>query len=115
MADKKNNVVRIRGIDKVIKKDLEKHKQILVRTQDELQVFKESVAYLIKRKKHFSSLIGGDTYNDNSLRESVRLINVDIRQMSDKVKLTEDALDHHRLIIDTLTGQLEDYYESLGG
>ncbi len=113
MADKKDLTVRIKGIDKVIKKDLERHKQILVRTQDELQAFRQSVSYLIQRKKHFSALIGGDRYDDDALREAVKGINIDIRAMSDKVKLTLDALDHHGLIVDTLTAQLEEYYESL--
>ena len=42
------------------------------------------------------------------------MINVDIRAMSDKAKLADEEISHHTLIVDTLTVQLQEYYENNG-
>ena len=107
-------VIRIKGIDKVIKLDLEKHKDLLERSKLELDSYRESVSHLIKRKKHYKSLLNGSKYSDEALRESMGMIAVDIRAMSDKVKLSQDAIDHHTLIVDTLSRQLDDYNKTGG-
>lgn len=101
--------IYIQGIDVVIKKDLKHHKTLLDRSQLELQTYHQALSHEIKKKKHYLSLIGGGKYNDDSLRKSVDGINVNIKHMSDKVKLTQDAIAHHTLIVDTLAKQLEDY------
>lgn len=112
--DRKEPVVRIKGMDKVIKLDLEKHKDLVKRSKLELDSYRESVSHLVKRKKHYKSLINGGKYNDESLRESMKMIAIDIQAMSNKVKLSQDAIDHHTLIVDTLTTQLDDYYKTGG-
>ena len=40
-------------------------------------------------------------------------IAVNIRHMSDKVKLTEDAIAHHSLIVDKLTEQLDNHNDDM--
>lgn len=99
----------IRGMDNVIKKDLEKYKVLLDRSKIELVTYKESVSHLIKRKKYFHTLLGKGKYNDDSLQRSMDMIVIDLRAMSDKVKLSNDAIEHHTLIVDTLSQQLIDY------
>lgn len=106
--------ILIKGIDKVIKRDLAKHKDMLLRAGSSLRSFKQAVSHLIKRKKHYSSLIGEGKFNNNSLKGSISMINIDIRAMSDKVKLAEEEIEHHTLIVDTLTEQLNSYYENDG-
>lgn len=106
--------VVIRGIDKVIKRDLGKHKDLLQRAKLSLRSFRQATSHQVKKKKHYLSLIGEGKFNDDSLRESVNMINVDIRAMADKVKLAEEEISHHTLIVDTLTGQLKEYYENNG-
>jgi len=47
------------------------------------------------------------------MKEAISMIGIDIRAMSDKVKLANDEIEHHTLIVDTLTQQLEDYNNAL--
>ena len=106
--------ILIKGIDKVIKRDLGKHKERLQQAKLSLLSFRESVSHQVKKKKHYLKLVGGGKYNDDSLRDSVEMINVDIRAMSDKAKLADEEISHHTLIVDTLTVQLQEYYENNG-
>ena len=99
----------IEGMDVIIRRDLDKHKNLLEIANNNLLSYREAVSHQVKKKKHYSKLIGGGEFNDNSLRESIQMINVDIRHLSDKVKLTNDEINHHKEIVDTLTQQLEDY------
>lgn len=101
--------VFIEGIDVVIKLDLGKHKELLDRTQDELVSFNEAVTHESARKRHYYRLIGGEKYDDDALRASVDDIRINIRHLSDKAKLARDKIEHHTLIVDTLTEQLQDY------
>ena len=101
--------VFIEGIDVVIKLDLGKHKELLARTNAELLSFREARDHESARKRYYYRLIGGGEFNDEALRNSVKDIRVNIRHLSDKVKVAEEKVEHHTMIVDTLTGQLEDY------
>lgn len=114
MEARKAPKIVIRGIDKVIKRDLGKHRELLQQSKLSLLSFREAVSHQIKKKKHYLSLIGEGKFNDDSLRESVDTINVDIRAMSDKAKLADEEISHHTLIVDTLANQLKEYYENNG-
>jgi hypothetical protein len=109
----RNPDIVIVGLEEIIKRDLEKHKTLLARSKIEMDSYKTAVSHEIKKKKHYKSLIGGEKYNDDSLRESMDMIAINIRHLSDKVKLSQEAIDHHTLIVDTLSKQLEDQYEGL--
>ena len=106
--------VLIKGIDKVIKRDLGKHKALLEQSKLSLLSFRQSVSHQIKKKKHYLGLVGSGKYNDESLKSSITMINVDIKAMSDKAKLADEEIKHHALIVDTLTDQLQDYYKNNG-
>lgn len=114
MAVRKEPKIVIKGIDKVIKRDLGKHKELLQQSKLSLLSFREAVSHQIKKKKHYLSLVGGGKFNDDSLKESINMINIDIRAMSDKTKLADEEISHHTLIVDTLTKQLQEYYENNG-
>lgn len=101
--------VFIEGIDVVIKLDLGKHKELLVQTQAELVSFNEARDHESARKRHYYRLIGGERYDDNALMRSVKDIRINIQHLSDKAKLAQDKIEHHTLIIDTLTAQLKKY------
>jgi len=103
--------VFIKGIDEVIKKDLGKHKELLVQTRAELESFQQAVSHESEKKRYYYRQIGQGKYNDDSLRASVKDIRINIRHLSDKVKLSLEKIEHHRLIIDTLTAQLAEYNE----
>lgn len=99
----------IEGIDKVIEMDLGKHKELLSQTKGERDSFRQAVAHEIEKKRHYYRQIGKGKYNDDALLSSVDDIRINIRHLSDKVHLAEKKIEHHKLIVDTLTAQLEDY------
>ena len=105
--------VVIEGIDEIIKRDLEKHKALLDRSKIELQSFRHARSHEIKKKKHYRKQVGNGKYNDKALKISMDDIAVNIRHMSDKVKLTEDAIAHHSLIVDKLTEQLDNHNDDM--
>ena len=108
MPAERREPVRIvtEGIEVVIERDLLMHKGLLAQTKLEIDSFRNSRAHEVKRKKHYRSLIGGGKYNDDSLRSSMGSIAVNIRHFDDKVKLFEEKMAHHTVIVDTLSEQL---------
>lgn len=101
--------VFIEGIDVVIKLDLGKHKELLAQTRAELMSFREARDHESARKRHYYRLIGGGKYSDTALMRSVKDIRINVRHLADKAKLAEDKIEHHTLIVDTLTAQLKEY------
>ncbi len=99
----------IEGIDVVIRLDLGKHKELLAQAQADVVSFRESVGHESAKKRHYYRLIGGGKYNDDALRSSVKDIRVNIRHLTDKAGKAEEKVEHHKLIVDTLTAQLQDY------
>jgi hypothetical protein len=108
---RKDPEIFIEGIDVVIKLDLGKHKEILARTQTEKVSFQEARDHESARKRHYYRQIGQGKYDDDALLRSVKDIRINIRHLSDKVKLSDDKIEHETLIVDTLTAQLKDYDE----
>ena len=106
---RKEPEVFIEGIDVVIKLDLGKHKELLAQTQVELMTFREARDHESARKRHYYRLVGSGEYDDEALLRSVKDIRINVRHLSDKAKLAEDKIEHHKLIVDTLTEQLKDY------
>jgi hypothetical protein len=111
--DRNEPQIVVEGIEDVIKRDLQKHKGILERTKIELIAYRSARSHEVQKKKHYKSLIGGGKFNDTALKKSMGDISINIRHFSDKIKLTEDAITHHSLIVDTLTKQLEDQNKGL--
>ena len=99
----------VEGMDVIIKLDLGKHKELLAQTLVEQVAFQEAVDHESARKRHYYRLVGGGKFNDASLIRSVEDIRINIRHLSDKVKLSQDKIEHHTLIVDTLTAQLDKY------
>jgi len=106
-------IVVVKGIKEKIEKDLEKHKSLLEQTGQDLIKFRSARSHEIKRKKHYNSLIGGDRYNDDALRESIQQSVINIKHMSDKCNLAEEKIKHHQQIISVLSQQLtnQEYLE----
>jgi hypothetical protein len=113
VANREEPQIFVEGIEEVIKRDLEKHKGLLEQTQRELDAYKQSRSHEIRRKKYYKSLIGGGKFDDDALRASMDDIASNIRHLSDKVDLSREKLEHHTLIVDTLTQQLEDQNKAL--
>lgn len=109
----RNIKIYVEGIDKIMIRDLKKHKTLLERSKVELDTYRKAKTHEIKKKKYYEGLIGKGKFNDKSLKKSIQDININIRHMADKVKLSNDAIEHHTLIVNTLTQQLEEYNESM--
>jgi len=103
----------IKGIDVVIKRDLSRHKGMLERSKLDLQSFRQSRSHEIKKKKHYRKLIEEGKYNKKAMERSIVEISINIRHMSDKCKLSQDAIEHHTMIVDNLATQLEQYNKDI--
>ena len=108
---RKDPEVFIEGIDVVIRLDLGKHKEMLAQAKTEKVSFQEARDHESARKRHDYRLIGKGKYDDDALLRSVKDIRINIRHLSDKVKLSDDKIEHETLIVDTLTAQLKEYDE----
>lgn len=96
----------VEGLEDVIKLDLDRHKEILSQAKNSLVSFRHGLSHELKKKKHYKSLIGGGKYNDDALKQSIQQININIRHMSDKVKITQEKIAFEDNIVQTLTKQL---------
>ena len=103
-------LIFIKGIDKILKTDLNKHQTLLTRCKLELGAYRKAVSHEVKKKRYYKSLLGGGKFDDNALQKSMDIIVINIRHMSDKVKIAQDCVNHHSLIVNTLTLQLDNYY-----
>lgn len=110
-ASRPDPVIVIEGLDVVIELDLGKHQRLLDQAKLSLISFREGRAHAIKKKKHYAKQVGGGKYRDSSLRASMGMIATDIRHLSDKAGLAQQSIEHHTLIVDTLTEQLVQYRE----
>jgi hypothetical protein len=106
-------VVVIEGMEDIIERDLEKHKEILARTRLEKQAWAEGRSHEVKRKKYYNSLIGGGKFNDDALRESMHQIAVNITHLSNKVKAADEKIAFETNIVDTLAEQLKKQQDAL--
>ena len=102
--------VVIEGIDAVIKRDLEKHQGLLERSKMEKLAFVQARSHEVQRKRAWRKHIGGGKFDDKALQQAIAQIAQNIAHLSAKAKLSDDAIDHHTLIVDTLTAQLEEYH-----
>jgi hypothetical protein len=105
--------IAIEGIEEITKRDLAKHKVLIVQTQAELDSYRQARSYEIQKKKRYRKLIGKGKYNDDALRASMKDIAINARHMSDKVKAAEEKLKHHQFVVDTLLEQLEAHEEQM--
>jgi chromosome segregation ATPase len=101
--------VFIEGVDVIIRLDLGKHKEMLTQTTTEMHSFREAAAHESKRKRHYYRLIGGGKYDDDALERSVVQIRQNIVHLTRKAEAAQEKIEHHTLIVDTLTANLEKY------
>jgi len=106
-------IITIEGLDVIIKRDLEKHQALLERSKQEKLSYVEARSHEIKRKRAWRKHIGNGKFDDDSLNTALDQIVQNITMYSDKVKLSDDAIAHHGEIVETLTGQLENYYANI--
>jgi hypothetical protein len=107
----RNLEVFVEGLGPIIKRDLDKHRSLLEQVHRDHLAFVQARSYEIARKKNWKSKIGGGKYDDDAMREAIKQINQNIRHFSAKIKLADEKIKHHKLIVDTLTDRLKEYQE----
>lgn len=112
-ANREDPQIVVEGIEDIIKRDLDEAKAVVVSAELELASFRQARSHVIKRKKHYRTLIGGGKYDDESLRTAMDGMAIDIRHLSDKEKLHREKIAHYTGIIDTLTDQLANQHIGL--
>ena len=109
MDRRKEVEIFIEGVDVIIRLDLGKHKEMLAQSNADIVSFRDAATHESKRKKHYYRLIGGGKYDDDALRRSVKDIRQNINHLTGKADQAKKKSEHHTLIVDTLTAQLQDY------
>ncbi len=112
-TDRPVPVITIEGMDVIIELDLGKHQGLLEQAKLSLIAFREGRTHAIKKKKHYAKLVGGEKFDDKSLKSAMTMIATDIRHLSDKADTAKRSIEHHTLIVDTLTEQLAAYREQM--
>jgi len=112
MGRKEPQIV-IEGMEQIIERDLVKHKSLLERTKGEHLAYRNAKSHEINKKRHYAGLIGNGKWDDDALRSSMKDINKNIRHMEIKVEIAQRGIEHHTLIVDTLTEQLAQQYKGL--
>lgn len=105
--------VVIEGIDVIIKRDLEKHSALLERSKQEKLSYAQARSSEVQRKRAWKKHVGGGKYDDAALAVADAQMVQNIAMFSAKEKLSEDAIAHHTLIVDTLYAQLEEYNQAI--
>lgn len=99
----------VKGIDVIIKRDLDKHKSLLEKNNLDIQAFQTAIASEIGRKRFYGEQKGNRRYRDEDMDRAIEQMNKNIAHLSIRIKLAEDLRVQNTLIVDTLTEQLKQY------
>lgn len=110
---RKDPKVVIEGIEEVLEKDLKKHRKAVEQANLDFAAYREARSHEKRKKAHYSTLVGGEKFNDSALGKGMEQCDINIRHMSDKMKLSRKKIDHHTEIVVRLEKELKDQYESL--
>jgi len=110
---RKDPQIVIEGIEDVLEMDLAKNKGIVVQAEVELDAFRIAREHEKRKKSHWSTLIGGEKYNDTSLGQAVKQCEINMRHLSDKMKLARERIAHHSEIVQRLEAELKNQYKGL--
>jgi hypothetical protein len=97
------------GIDIIIKRDLDKHKDLLEGNILSIQSLQRARSNEIARKRFYGEQKGKRRYRDDAMDKAIEQMNKNIGHLSIQIKLTEGRRDRNTFIVDTLTKQLEEY------
>jgi chromosome segregation ATPase len=106
-------IVVIEGLENIIERDLLREKSRLGQAQRDLKAFQDGVSHHVQKKRYYKTLIGGEKFNDESLKQSIADINTNIRHMSDKKQLALEKIEWHKKIIKKLESDLAEQRDLL--
>ena len=99
----------VEGIDVIIRRDLDKHKDLLNMNNLNLQAFAAARDNEIGRKRFYGEQKGKRKYRDEDMDKAIRQMNTNIGKFERDIRLTKDQKEMNTRIVDTLTQQLKDY------
>lgn len=107
------NRIIIEGLENIIQKDLDKHRFLFEKSKLELDEYRRALDYQVQRKKYYNRLLRAGKYNKESMEKEITQIQINARMLTDKISLSEKAIEHHKIIVDTLVKQLKDQQDGL--
>lgn len=103
----------IEGMEEILERDLAKHRGIVEQTKIELDAFLDARSYEVRKKKHYRSLVNAGEYDETAMEAAIAQIDVNLRHMADKAKLSREKVAHYQEIVDRLEEELADQYKGL--
>lgn len=103
----------IEGMEEILERDLAKHEGTVENAQRELEAYREGRAYEVRKKKHYRSLVNAGKYDQKAMESAIEQIDINLRHMADKVKLSKERIAHHQEIVDKLKEELANQYRGL--
>ena len=101
------------GIDIIIKRDLDKHKSLLEKNIIDILAMQNAIAAEIARKNYYGEQKGNRKYKDDAMDTAITQMTKNINGYSVRIKIVEEERVLNTRIVDTLTLQLQEYYEGL--
>lgn len=109
----KRGDVFVKGIDVIIRRDLDKHKDLLDRDNLNIQAFHEARSTEINRKRFYGEQKGKRNYDDEAMDKAIEQMNENIKNLSIKIALCEESKKTNTQIVDTLSNQLVEYEKGI--
>ena len=103
----------VKGINVIIKRDLEKHKALLEYNDLNIQALQRARATEIARKRYYGEQKGKRRYRDKDMDIAIEQMNKNIRHLSARIKITEELKKENTIIVDTLSEQLKSYNSTI--
>lgn len=119
MAPRKRKTARddpeivLEGMEEILERDLAKHKGILQQTKLEMDAYSDARSYEVRKKRHYRSLVNEGKYDRESMEAAIAQIDINLRHMLDKKKLSLEKIAHHEEIISKLEEELSNQYRGL--
>lgn len=111
--DRKDPQIVVEGMEVVLERDLTKHQKAVQQAELELGEYRAARILERNKKSHYESLLGGGKFNDTALKNGIAQIDINIRQLSDKIKLSSEKIEHHTEIVRRLQEELKQQYAGL--
>ena len=105
----KRGDIFVEGIDVIIRRDLEKHTALLEQNNINIQHFRDAQSNEIKKKQFYGEQKGKRKYRDADMDKAISQMNINIKHISNRIKIAEELKKENTVIVDTLTEQLKDY------
>jgi len=113
MKKRKDLHVVTEGMEDILEMDLKKHNGILEQTKLELGEYQAARIHERNKKKHYEGLVKNGKFNPKAMTTAITQIDINIRQLADKIKLSKERIEHFTEIVTRLDAELKNQYLGL--